>query len=204
MNFFCLKMANVTTLINQLLIVDVGETSGPNPIITHNGAEVLEHLCGDNIWRIECYPPKLNSRCSTLQKDIKHYYKAIIIHKQTNCGILDLCYVGYCSTTQGLSMELHNFWFCHDDLMHCVGRTRKKYVLDRLALLSLWHVQARINLTQIKVVALEEDGFLFSEKPRCSLINQVGDDISTLVNHPSECAPQNLFGNGIFTHIYKQ
>ncbi len=39
-------------------------------------------------------PPKSNIHYSTIQKDIKHYYKAKIISKQTNCGIHTICYVG--------------------------------------------------------------------------------------------------------------
>jgi len=87
--------------------------------------------------------------------------------------------------------------------MHCVVRISRKYALNRLTLLSLWLVQAKIDLTHIEVVALEEDGFLLSKKQTCPLINQVGDDISTPMNQPSTCAPQNLFGNGIFVDVYK-
>jgi hypothetical protein len=47
---FRLKVANATTLINKLSIVDVGETNGLDHVISHNGAEVLECLCGDGIW----------------------------------------------------------------------------------------------------------------------------------------------------------
>jgi hypothetical protein len=72
-----------------------------------------------------------------VQKDIKHYCKAKIISKQIDCGIPTLCYVGYQTTTQGLSIELHKFWFCHDDLMYCVGGTSRKYALNKLALFSL-------------------------------------------------------------------
>jgi len=70
-----------------------------------------------------------------LQKSIKHYYKTIIISKQTNHGIPVWCYVGYWFATKGVSIELHKFWFCHDDLLRRVGRTSKKYAFDRLALL---------------------------------------------------------------------
>jgi hypothetical protein len=42
------------------------------------------------------------------------------------------------SATKGVSIELHKFWFCYDDLLHCVGRTNKKYALDTLILPSLW------------------------------------------------------------------
>jgi hypothetical protein len=90
-----------------------------------------------------------------LQKDIKYYYKTKIISKQTYRGIFTLCYVGYWFVAQGVSLELHKFWFCYDDLIRCFGRTSKKYALDRLALPSLWLVQKGTNFTQIEVVALE-------------------------------------------------
>jgi len=87
--------------------------------------------------------------------------------------------------------------------MCCVGGTSKKCALDRPTLPSLWHVQSRIDLTQIEVVALEKAGFLLSEKPRSPLVNQVKDNISALMKHLSACAPWNLFGNGASTHVYK-
>jgi hypothetical protein len=74
--------------------MDVGEISGPMPIVMHNGAEVFECPCGERIWRIECYPPKSNIHYSMLQKYIKHYCKTKLISKQTNCGIPIQCYVG--------------------------------------------------------------------------------------------------------------
>jgi len=74
--------------------MDVGEISNPMPIVTHNGAEVLECLFSEGIWWIEQCPPKTNIHYSTLQKNIKHYYKAKIISKQIDHGIPILCYVG--------------------------------------------------------------------------------------------------------------
>jgi hypothetical protein len=65
--------------------------------------------------------------------------------------------------------------------MHCVGGTSRKHAFDRLALPSLWPMQEGTDHIQIEVVALEEVSFLLSKKPRCPLINLVGDDISTLV-----------------------
>ncbi len=108
-NFFHLKVANATTLINQLLAMDVGETSNFDHVITHNGVEALECLCGDNIYQIECCPLKSNNCCSALQKGTKHYYKTIIISKQTDHGIHAPCYVGYWSIAQGVSIELYKF-----------------------------------------------------------------------------------------------
>jgi len=83
-----------------------------------------------------------------------------------------------------------------------VGGTSKKYAFDRLALLSLWHVQVGTNFTQIEVVALKEVGFLLSKKPKCPF-DKLGDNIFAPMNQPSACAPHSLFGNGISTHVYK-
>ncbi len=65
-NFFHPKVANAIALINQLLVVDVGEANGPHLIITHNGVEVLKCFCGDGNWRIERCPLKLNNCCLAL------------------------------------------------------------------------------------------------------------------------------------------
>jgi hypothetical protein len=107
------------------------------------------------------------------------YYKAKSISKQIDHSIPALCYVGEWSTTKGPSTELHKFWSCNDNLNRCVGGTKKKHALDRLALLSLWLVQVGTNFIQIEVVALEHVNFLLSKKPRCPLIHQVGDNTST-------------------------
>ncbi len=104
--------------------------------------------------------------------------------------------------SQGVSIELHKFWFSHDDLMCCVGGTSKEYAFDRPALPSLWLCN-KDKLTQIEMVALEEAGFLLLEKLRYSLVNKVGDDIFAFINQPSACALQNLFSDGISVHVYK-
>ncbi len=74
-------------------------------VFTHNGEEVLEHFCGDNIWCIEWCPPKSNVQCSTLQKETKHYYKVKIISKKKNHGIPYPCYVGNWSVTRGVTLK---------------------------------------------------------------------------------------------------
>jgi hypothetical protein len=86
--------------------------------------------------------------------------------------------------------------------MRCVGGIGRKSTLNRPTLLSLWHVQQGIDLVQIEVVALEEVGFLLSEKPRCPLINPIKDDIYAPMKPPKH-APWNFFGNGTSTFDYK-
>jgi hypothetical protein len=89
--------------------VDVGETNIFDFVITDNGVKVLECLCGDGIWRIECCPSKSSGPCSTLQKDTKEYCKVKIISKQTNRGIIALRYVGYWSTTKVYQLSYISF-----------------------------------------------------------------------------------------------
>jgi len=76
---------------------------------THNGVEVLECFCGNNILRIEHCPLKSNSHCLVLQINTKHYCKSRIISKQTDRGIVAPCYFGYWFIAKVVSIELHNF-----------------------------------------------------------------------------------------------
>jgi hypothetical protein len=67
-NFFCLKVANATTPINRLSIVDGGEASKPNHVITHNGAEVFKCFYGDDVWQIERCPFKVKQSLFNVAK----------------------------------------------------------------------------------------------------------------------------------------
>jgi hypothetical protein len=44
----------------------IGACCGINPIVTHNGGEVYESICGHGLWHIEHHPPKSNIPCSVL------------------------------------------------------------------------------------------------------------------------------------------
>jgi hypothetical protein len=41
--------------------------------------------------------------------------------------------------------------------------TKRKYAIDRLMVLSIWHVQKKINLSQDELKSLEEKGFVFNK-----------------------------------------
>jgi hypothetical protein len=83
-----------------------------------------------------------------------------------------------------------------------MGGTSKRYAFNRPTLLSLWHVQARINFIQIKVLTLEETKLLLLEKLRCPFINQVGDNRFTPLNQPFTCILSNIFGDVTSAHFY--
>jgi len=68
---------------------------------------------------------------------------------------------------KGSTLIRHNFWFCANDLIHCVGRTRRKYYVDSPLVPSTWLVQIGIDLIQFEVTALEEAKFVMCEAHKC-------------------------------------
>jgi hypothetical protein len=117
-----------------------------------------------------------------LQKDTKHYYKAKIISKITDRGIFAPCYVGNWSVVKSAAIELHKFWFYHDDHNRCVGGTKRKYAIGRSIVPFIWHVQEGNNLIEDEVTTLKKLGFLLSKKLMCNPRNVFGDDAFVLVN----------------------
>ncbi len=102
-----------------------------------------------------------------------------IIAKRIVCGILNPCYNDLWFDLKRFALICHKFWFCVDDLIHCVGGTRKKYCLDRPLVPSMWPMQVGINLIQFEVTNLEEAWFVLCEVRKC--------------------APWTLFANGSTT-----
>ncbi len=78
--------------------------------------------------------PKFNVECSTLQKDIKHYYKAKIISKKLVMAFLFLVML-----VVSVEVELvHNFCFCHNNQNCRVKNMGNKYAVSRLVVPSIW------------------------------------------------------------------
>jgi hypothetical protein len=73
-----------------------------------------------------------------IQKDLMKHCDTQIITRRTICGTPNLCYDGLQSDLKGSALICHKFWFCAYDLTHCVGRTRKKYCVDRPLVPPTW------------------------------------------------------------------
>jgi hypothetical protein len=127
---------------------------------------------------------------------MKHYCKVKIISRRTKCGILAPCYVGNWRAAKGVTIELHKFWFCHDDQNRCVGGIRKEYAIGRPIVPSLWPVQERTNLTQDEVMTLKKAGFLLSRKAKCHPRNLFGDSSSFPINKPADATAWLTTRNG--------
>jgi hypothetical protein len=73
-----------------------------------------------------------------IQKDLMKHCDTQIITRRTICGTPSLCYDALQSDLKGSALICHKFWFCAYDLTHCVGRTRKKYCVDRPLVPPTW------------------------------------------------------------------
>jgi hypothetical protein len=118
------------------------------------------------VWKIERCPPSSNTHCFTIQKDLMKHCNAQII---TIRGIPNPCYNGLWFDLKGFALICHKFWFCANDLTHYVGRTGKKYYVNRPLVPSTWLVQIGTNLIQFEVIALEEARFILCEACKYNL-----------------------------------
>jgi hypothetical protein len=99
-------------------------------------------------------------KCLVLQKDTNHYCKAKIISKRTNCGIHPPCYVGNWNVVKCATIELHKFWFHHDDQNCYFKGVKRKYAINMSIVPTIWVVQKGINLIQDEVTTFEKTDFL--------------------------------------------
>jgi hypothetical protein len=103
----------------------------------------FKSVCGDVVWKIERCPPLLNTCCFAIQRNSMKHYNAKSIARRIVYGILSPCYNGLWFDLKRFAPICHKFWFFVDDLIHCVGRTRKKYCFNRPLVPSM---QIRIDL----------------------------------------------------------
>jgi len=169
-NFFRLR---VNTTLSGFVgsNVDVGESSGivrDEPfVLTFQGFKVQEHVCRDSVWRIERCPPLSNTRCFVIQKDSMKHYDTRIIAKKIVHGIPSPYYNGLWSNLKRSAQIHHKFWFCVNNLTHCVGRIGRKYHVDRPLVPSTWPMQVGTNLIQFEMIALGEARFILCEACKC-------------------------------------
>jgi hypothetical protein len=100
---------------------------------------------GDGVWKIERCSPSSNTCCSTIQRNLMKHCNAVIITKITNCGIPSPCYNGLWFNLKRSTPICHKFWFCANVLTHCVGRTRRKYHVNKPFVPSTWPMQGGLT-----------------------------------------------------------
>jgi hypothetical protein len=166
--------------------VHVGKSNGivrdETFVLTFQGLKVQERMCRDGVWRIERCPPSSNTHCSAIQiVSMKHCNTKIIARKIVH-GIHIPCYDGLWSYLKGFAPIHHKFWFCAYDLTCYVGRTGRKYCVDRPFVPSTWPMRVRTDLTQFEVTTLKEVGFVLCEVWKCALRTFFANESTTLCN----------------------
>ena len=58
----------------------------------------------------------------------------------------------------------YEFWFCPNDIKHCVNGSKKKYMLDWPIIFNTWHVKIGTNLSRQEVLALEGARFQLQQR----------------------------------------
>jgi hypothetical protein len=87
---------------------------------------------------------------SALQKSTKHSCVVRLIANLTSIGVLTPTYSRLSSQFLNAPLKLHKFLFCANDMNHCVGGTKCKYALDRLAISKIWLIQVKTISPKIK------------------------------------------------------
>jgi hypothetical protein len=106
------------------------DCEGRNICSNFSKIEVQKRRCGDGVWRIEKCPPSLNTHCFVIQRDsMKHYDTQIITIKKIR-GIPNPCYDGLWFDLKTSAPIYYKLWFCADDLIHCVGGTKRIYCVN--------------------------------------------------------------------------
>ena len=62
----------------------------------------------------------------------------------------------------------YKFWFCPDDIKHCVSGNKKKHVLDWHVVPNIWPVKIGTNFSRQEVLALKDIGFQLQQREALS------------------------------------
>jgi hypothetical protein len=92
-------------------------------------------------------------------------YQPRILTKSTTINVSTFIF-SYLSSKfiDALFCLFHEFWFYVDDINHCVGGTKHKYVINKLTILYIWPMQKGINVSQVEVKSFEEKGFFLNKR----------------------------------------
>jgi len=60
------------------------------------------------------------------------------------------------------------FFFCNDDIEQCVKGTKKKWVLFRPKVSSIWPVKLEINLMPVEILQIQNASFRLPQRRKIS------------------------------------
>jgi hypothetical protein len=65
----------------------------------------------------------------------------------------------------GSKVIVTDFWFCPDDIEHCVKSSKRSWILDWPQVHDVWPVLSGTSLTCEEILLLQDTGFKLQERP---------------------------------------
>lgn len=154
---------------------------------------VLESACDTSKWHIARCPAKSAKKCFALQSNTRKKCTARIVTgpKGTPAPTYTGMKIAYGSSNR---QEIHDFWFCADDIERCVNENKCHYVIDKPEIPTIWPVQIGTKLTREEILSLEEAGFQLEEQKELSPRKLFGGhttNVMDTINRPKPANPND-------------
>jgi hypothetical protein len=138
--------------------IDLQEHPIPNvnSRMTHVTA-IHETACQETEWHISRLPKTSAKACFAQQAITKKNCKAKIV--QGNTATAAPTYTGVMEHYQKKTDKVMEFFFCNDDIEHCVKGTKRRWVKSKPDVPNVWPVKIGTNLSKKEILELEQAGF---------------------------------------------
>ena len=122
---------------------------------------VHKSSCKETEWHITRLP-KTSAKACFAQQAITKKCKAKIVHG--NKSTAAPTYIGIMQNAHKKRPETMKFFFCNDDIERCVKGTKRKWVLSRPDIPSIWPLKIGTNLSKKEILHLESAGFQLPQR----------------------------------------
>jgi hypothetical protein len=126
----------------------------------------LESDCDMSQWHIARISYRSSCECHAQQRGTDVKYTTPIA--KGSKGTPAPTYRGRKTQYGGSKVIVTDFWFCPDDIEHCVKATKCSWVLDWPQVPDVWPVLSGTNLTRQETLLLLDAGFKLQERPSMS------------------------------------
>jgi hypothetical protein len=127
-----------------------------NSMTTHVTA-IHKPACKETEWHIARLPKTSAKSCFVQQAITKKNCKAKIV--QGNTATAASTYTGVMEHHQKKTDKVMEFFFCNDDIEHCIKGTKRRWVKSRPIVPNVWPVKIGTNLSRKEILDLEQAGF---------------------------------------------
>ncbi len=127
---------------------------------------VQEIECDETQWHIARLPKTSAKACFALQALTRKKCVAKIV--QENKTTAAPTYIGGMDNYRKNRIETMQFFFCNDDIDRCVKGSKRKWVVSKFEIPSVWPVKLRTNLSPKEILDLQTVGFCLPQRLKMS------------------------------------